>query len=53
MLKTIRIQVKLDIRKDAWNWWDACNKVSYGIDWKEKIDNTLSEKIHGKTERIF
>ena len=51
MLKTIRIQVKLDIRKDAWNWWDACNKISYGVDWKERIDGNLRKKIHGKTKQ--
>lgn len=34
-----KIIVKQDIRKDAWNWWDACNKISFGVDWKQRINN--------------
>lgn len=46
------IKVSLDIEKDAWNWWNACNKISHGIDWKNNIDKHLSNKIHGKTQEI-
>lgn len=45
------IKVKIDIKKDAWNWWDACNKISYGVDWKQRIDKKLHAKIAGKTEK--
>ena len=46
-----KIVVKLDIEKDAWNWWHACNKVSYGVDWKMRIDEKLRNKIFGKTQK--
>lgn len=46
------IEVKLDIEKDAWNWWNACNKVSHGVNWKNYIDKNISSKIHGKTQEI-
>lgn len=41
------IRVKQNIKKDAWNWWHACNKVSYGEDWKQRIDQTLRSNIVG------
>lgn len=44
------ITIKLDPKKDAWNWWEACNKVSHGVDWKMSIDSDLREKIVGKTQ---
>lgn len=44
------ITIKLDIEKDAWNWWGACNKISYGMDWKMRIEPELREKITGKTQ---
>lgn len=43
------IKIEQNIEKDAWNWWDACNKTSHGVDWKIKIDADLREKITGKT----
>ena len=45
-MRTIRI--KLNIEKDIWNWWEACNKVSHGVDWKRKIPKKLREKVVGK-----
>lgn len=47
-----KIKVKLAIKKDAWNWWDACNRISHGVDWKKKVDKELWQKIHGKTEKM-
>lgn len=41
----------IDITKDAWNWWRACNKVSYGVNWKERIDKNLQNKIVGKSQK--
>lgn len=51
MFKKVRIQVRLDIDRDAWNWWDACNKISHGVDWKKRIDRNLQKNITGKTKR--
>jgi len=45
------IIVKQNIKKDAWNWWHACNKVSYGVDWKERIDKKLQNKLVNKTRK--
>lgn len=43
-----KITIKLNIEEDAWNWWDACNKVSHGVDWKLKIPKKLRDKIYRK-----
>ena len=43
-------RVKQDVRKDAWNWWNACNKISYGTDWQQRISKQLRKKIVGKTK---
>jgi len=37
--------------KDAWNWWEACNHISYGTDWKKRVPQKIWEEIHGKTFR--
>jgi hypothetical protein len=48
------IIVKQSIRKDAWNWWSACNKISYSVDWKQRIEKKLQNKLVGRTkERVF
>ena len=44
-----KIVVKININRDAWNWWDACNKVSFGVDWSERIPSAIRNKIKGKT----
>ena len=46
-----KIIVKQNIKKDAWNWWDACNKISYGEDWKQRIDKKLQNNLAGKTKK--
>ncbi|MBU4331889.1 hypothetical protein KKD19_06300 [Patescibacteria group bacterium] len=43
--------VKKDIKKDAWNWWDGCNTISYGTDWKQRISKKLQNKLVGKTQK--
>ncbi|MFA5128865.1 MAG: hypothetical protein WC445_02740 [Patescibacteria group bacterium] len=47
----VTINIKLDIKKDAWNWWNACNKISHGVDWKQRVGESLWKKIYGKTEK--
>jgi hypothetical protein len=46
----LTINIKLDFEQDAWNWWEACNKVSQGVDWKQKIPIELREKITDKSQ---
>lgn len=46
-----KITVKLNIEKDAWNWWDACNKISHGVDWKMNINSDLRNKIYQKSQK--
>ncbi|MFA5070532.1 MAG: transglutaminase domain-containing protein [Patescibacteria group bacterium] len=45
------ITVKTDLRRDAWNWWHACNKISHGVDWKQRISKDLQKKLVGKTKK--
>ncbi|MCF7820094.1 MAG: hypothetical protein K9M44_01330 [Candidatus Pacebacteria bacterium] len=47
----LKIKIKLDLEKDAWNWWDACNKISNGVDWKNRIEENLQKKIVNKTKK--
>lgn len=46
-----KIIVKQNINKDAWNWWHACNKISYGEDWKQRVDIKLQNKLMEKTKK--
>ncbi|MFH0873720.1 MAG: hypothetical protein V1846_02660 [Candidatus Komeilibacteria bacterium] len=39
-----------DIYRDAWNWWDACNKASFGVDWKSSVSDPIVAQIIGKTQ---
>lgn len=45
------IIVNQNIKKDAWNWWQACNRVSYGMDWKQRVDKKIQNKLVGKTKQ--
>lgn len=45
-----KIIFKIDLEKDAWNWWDAGNKISYGENWKERVGKKLQAKIVGKSK---
>lgn len=44
------ITIKFDLCKDAWNWWEACNKISHNVDWKMYIAPELRELIVGRKE---
>ncbi len=46
-----KIKIRLNIREDAWNWWDGCNSDSINFDWKSQIKPALRSKITGKTEK--
>jgi len=46
----ISFEVKVDIDKDAWNYWHACNNISHGVDWKERIDLEVQKHIVDKTQ---
>ena len=45
-----KYQIKLDIEKDASNWFDACNRVSHGVDWKTRISSEIYENIFEKSK---
>lgn len=45
------IDINLNLERDAWNWWEACNKVSWGVDWKQKIKHDIRQRIVGKTQQ--
>jgi len=46
-----KIIIKQNIRKDAWNWWHACNKISYGENWSQRINNKLQNQLVNKTKK--
>jgi len=48
----VRIEIKIDINQDAWNWWQACNKISHGIDWKQRIEEPLRSELVGKDRTV-
>lgn len=43
-----QIKIIYDIEKDAWNWRDACNKISHWVDRKTRIDPNVYTNIYGK-----
>lgn len=45
-----QIEIKIDINQDAWNWWQACNKISHGVDWKQRIEEPLRFELAGKDQ---
>ena len=46
-----KINIKININKDAWNWWDACNKVSYDVNWSERVTGAIKGKIIGQGKK--
>jgi len=45
------IKVKIDINKDAWNYWQACsNQGLHGMDWSKRAEPIVLENVAGKTE---
>ena len=47
----MKVNVKINTREDALNWWHACNSgTRFGVDWKTRISPSLQKKIVGKTQ---
>jgi len=46
----MKITVKIDINEDAKNWWNGCNRISFGNSWKEQISKSIQNKIVNKTK---
>lgn len=44
-------KILLDVNMDAWNWYAACNRTGFGVDWKQRIDSEIADKIVGKTRQ--
>lgn len=51
---TVKFTINQDIHKDAWNWWDAVNKISHGEKWIDRLPElekkAVAEHCVGKTE---
>lgn len=45
------IKVKIDIKKDAWNWWHACNSHSFGMSWRKVINGQMQKKLLGVSKK--
>ncbi|MDD2637185.1 MAG: hypothetical protein PHW82_16980 [Bacteroidales bacterium] len=43
-------KIKLDIKKDAWNWWSGCNSFSHGMDWGKGVPENILSCIRDKSE---
>jgi len=46
-----KFKIHRDIYKDAWNWWDSCNCICFGVDWSKRIDHDLAISIKGKSQK--
>ena len=42
------VKVKRDIEKDARNWWEASNQLSYGYDFSKNLPEEIRKKVKGK-----
>ncbi|MEI6228865.1 MAG: hypothetical protein WCP11_02505 [Candidatus Saccharibacteria bacterium] len=49
--KNYKYQIKLDIDKDSWNWYDGCNSDCFGIDCCEGLPLEVVAKIKGQPKR--
>lgn len=49
MKQDFEIIFKVDKEKDMQNWWEACNSIFIGIDWKERIPKEVYKEIYGKS----
>lgn len=43
--------MKLDPEQDMFNWYDGCNCISYGVDWKKRVPEDVYININGKNRR--
>jgi len=46
----IGYQIKLDIEQDAINWYEGCNRISKGVDWKQRVPSIVYDNIFGKSK---
>ncbi|MEI6851144.1 MAG: hypothetical protein WCK26_04215, partial [Candidatus Saccharibacteria bacterium] len=48
----IKYKIKLDVKKDADNWYIGCTKASlHGVDFTERVSKEIVEKIRGMNEK--
>ena len=48
----IKYRIRLDIKKDAWNWYDGCtNTPFHGNDWTKGIPKEIIEKLQNSSEK--
>lgn len=52
LLYMVHILIELNVKKDAWNWWDGCNKVSHGVNWRERVDKDQVVLLIGKNREV-
>ena len=50
-LMQANFKIRVDIRRDARNIWQACNKVSHGMDWKKRAEPNVYKHVVGKTQK--
>ena len=44
--------IRLDINKDIWNWYDASQPSSHGFDWRSNIDDEEDRKIYDQISKL-
>jgi len=44
-----KYSIRLDIEQDAWNWYNGCNEIANGLDWKQLESKEVVKNISGKT----
>ncbi|MBU2503451.1 MAG: hypothetical protein KJ879_00130, partial [Nanoarchaeota archaeon] len=42
------VKVKRSVEKDARNWWEANNQLSYGYDFSKNLPKEIRKKVKGK-----
>lgn len=43
--------ILLDVKYDMWNWYDACNRTGFGIDWKGRVDMAITTRVAGRSKK--
>lgn len=51
-ISNISYQIELDIEQDAINWYEGCNLISKGVDWKQRVSPIVYDNIFGKTKDV-
>lgn len=51
MHKKVNYKIVLDVEQDAWNWRDAYNKSSHGMDWGKLMPVEVREQLDGKSDK--